>query len=95
MVVTTKISNTPSTTSATISNNPQAVIARSCKLPTPIRPWKLRFDVKYFYEERITNSILKTMRYWIQFYSNIMSLQFDNCSDAVIISFLNVLNPKT
>ena len=58
MVVTTKISNTPSTTSATISNNPQDVIARSCKLPTPIRPWKLRFDVKYFYEERITIAIL-------------------------------------
>ena len=58
MVVTTKISNTPTTTSATISNNPQAVIARSCKLPTPIRPWTLRFDVKYFYEERITIAIL-------------------------------------
>jgi hypothetical protein len=72
MEVTTKISNTSTTTSATISNNPQAVIARSCKLPTPIRPWILRLDVKYFHEERITTAILKTMRYWIQFYSNIM-----------------------
>jgi len=72
MEVTTKISNTPTTTSAAISNNPQAVIARSCKLPTSIRPWTLRFDANYFYEERITTAILKTMRYWIQFYSNMI-----------------------
>ena len=72
MVVTTKILNTPTTISATISNNPQTVIARSCKLPTPIRPWTLRFDVEYFYEERITTSILNMMRYWIQLYSNMM-----------------------
>jgi len=59
MVVTTKISNTPTTISATISNNPQTVIARSSKLPTSIRPWNLRFNVKYFYEERITTANLK------------------------------------
>ena len=58
MVVTPKMSNTPTTTSATISNDPQAVVARSCKLPTSIRPWTLRFDVKYFNEERITTAIL-------------------------------------
>lgn len=72
MLVTTEILNAPTTTSATISNNPQAVIARSCKLPTSIRPWTLRFDVKYFNEERITTAILKTMRYWIQFYRNMI-----------------------
>jgi len=72
IVVTTNILKTPTTTSATISNNPQAVIARSCKLTTSIRPWTLRFDVKYSYEERITTTILKSMRYWIQFYSNMM-----------------------
>ena len=72
IVVTTENFKTPTTTSATISNNPQASIARSCKLPTSIRPWTLRFDVKYFYEERITTAILKTMRYWIQFYSNMI-----------------------
>ena len=58
MVVTPKISNTPTTTSATISIDPEAVIARSCKLLSPIRPWTLRIDVKYFYEERITIAIL-------------------------------------
>jgi len=72
MVVTTKISNIPTTASATISNDPQAVITRSCKLPTPIRPWTLRFDVEYFYEERITTAIVKTMQYWIQLYNNMM-----------------------
>jgi len=72
MVVTTKILNTPTTISATISNNPQTIIAKSCKLPTSIRPWTLRFNVKYFYEERITTAILKTMRYWIQFYNNMI-----------------------
>ena len=58
MLVTIENFKTPATISATISNNPQACIARSCKLPTSIRPWTLRFDVKYFYEERITIAIL-------------------------------------